>query len=245
MKYRGEFYVPKNLLSKDNPKTIKGEQEGWVTYILYMAPADANEDGINLCPFASKECKEACLYTSGRGRMSNVKKARMNKAHFYLRDKTLFLHLLRKEIYELSKKHDKLAIRLNGTTDIVWESLKIDGKNIMEWFPEVTFYDYTKIVARLKRPLPANYDLTFSRSGTNEADCLVAFKHGFNVSYVFASKELPKDYENRRVLNGDESDLRFLDKKGGNIIGLYYKKSEGDTTNFSGSNSNFVIEYSE
>ena len=71
-----------DLLTTQNAKTSKGENLGYLTGILYLAPSDIVE-GINLCPFASKGCKEACLYKAGRGKFSNVQKARIKKTkHF-------------------------------------------------------------------------------------------------------------------------------------------------------------------
>jgi hypothetical protein len=45
------------------------------------------------------------------------------------------------------------VVRLNGTSDIPFENIKfMDGKNIFELFPEIQFYDYTKIPNRKDIP---------------------------------------------------------------------------------------------
>lgn len=224
------YKQPKELFTKNNHKTIKGEKKGYVTYILYMAPYTENGTGVNLCPFASKGCSAACLYKSGFGGMYNsVQQARINKALYFLNDRQAFLEQMCKEVEKLVKKHKgtgmKVVFRLNGTSDISYEKFKIkDGKNIFELFPDVTFYDYTKNYTRFNKPLPANYDLTFSRSETNDKKAFELLDKGVNVAIVF--NKLPKEYKGYKVINGDETDLRFKDKKGV-IVGLKYKKQTG------------------
>lgn len=68
----------KNLLSIGvDAKTVKGEKIGYMTGILYLAPS--NSSGYEMCMFASPGCKAACLFTAGRGAMSIVKNARIQK----------------------------------------------------------------------------------------------------------------------------------------------------------------------
>ena len=214
-----------NLLTTNNVKTIKGEKKGYKTYILYMTPNTQNSKGINLCPFASKGCIKSCLVSSGFGGMfSHINAVRMAKTEFYLNDRNGFLFQLKSEIEKISKKHsgEKIAIRLNGTTDISFEKFKVfDGKNIFEHFSDVQFYDYTKNWKRFDKVLLKNYYLLFSRSETNESKCLELLEKNINVAIVF--DKLPETYNGFKVLNGDGDDLRFLDKRG-YIIGLKYKK---------------------
>jgi hypothetical protein len=48
------------LLNIDaNAKTVKGQGRGYMTAILYLAPAD--ESGYEVCPMASQGCRKACL----------------------------------------------------------------------------------------------------------------------------------------------------------------------------------------
>ena len=80
--------------------------------------------------------------------------------------------------------------------------------------------------------LPSNYSLTFSRSETNETQCLEVLKRGGNVAVVFRSKALPTHWNGFKVINGDENDLRFLDPKGV-VVGLTAKgKAKTDTSGF-------------
>lgn len=223
----------KPLLTKNNAKTIKGEKYGITTYIMYLAPYTQNSLGKNLCPNASKGCASACLYKSGSARFTAVQNGRKMKAEFFLQDRIGFLTLLKKQIAKIKSKHEakgeKICIRLNGTSDLAWETFKIEGKTIIEHFSDVQFYDYTKSPKRmlkfLKGELPENYNLTFSRSEDNDNEVDIVLGNGGNVAVVFAN-ELPETYKGFKVIDGDESDLRFLDEKNV-VIGLKYKLMTG------------------
>jgi len=205
------------LLTINNFKTVKGEKLGVLTGILYLAPAKIS--GYEVCPRRSAGCTAACLYTAGMGAFSNVQQARINKTKMYFEDRPNFLFQLEKDIKALVKKAKKLnmkpAIRLNGTSDINWMS-----SGIMDKFPDVQFYDYTKVLRRLKDKIPTNYNITFSKSEDNNSECETALELGFNVAAVF--KNLPQQYMGRQVINGDETDVRFADGKGV-VIGLTAK----------------------
>lgn len=217
------------LLTTNNVKTIKGEKLGYKTYILYMSSYKDNSKGINLCSHASKGCASACLVGSGLGGLyTSVQQARRNKSEYFISNRSEFLMQLVSEIIKIvAKSKDDFipTIRLNGTTDIRWEKFKIfNNKNIFELFPEVQFYDYTKNHLRFNSELPKNYHLTFSRSETNNDKAMELLKRGFNVAIVF--DKTPIDYKGFEVVNGDETDLRFLD--GTNVIvGLKYKNMTG------------------
>ena len=103
----------------------------------------------------------------------------------------------------------------------------------MELNHDVQFYDYTKIKNRLTNKLPKNYHLTFSKSESNDNDIKDLLTTAFNIAVVFKDK-IPKTYLGRKVINGDISDLRFLDKNK-SIIGLATK---GNAKN---DNSGFVV----
>ena len=223
-----EFTMPKKLLTVQNPKTVKGEIEGYMTFILYMAPHTQNSKGANLCPYASDGCKNACLYNSGHGgKFTTVQTARINKSNYFLFDRVNFFNQLRIEIaqsIQYAKNKGYIPVfRLNGTSDINYESFKVyDGKNIFDTFPDAQFYDYTKNVVRFGKPMPKNYHLTFSRSETNHSHCIGLLHQGYNVAMVFDGA-LPKTYLGFEVIDGDKNDLRFLDKRNV-IVGLKYKK---------------------
>lgn len=220
----------KPLLSTNNKKTMKGEKLGYLTYILYMSPFTDNSKGINVCSHATKGCAEACLVGSGFGGMyTGVKEGRRNKTEYFLSSRTEFLFQIKKEIEKaIIKNKDKaiITIRLNGTSDIPYEKFRVfeGNKNIFEVYPEIQFYDYTKNHFRFEKELPKNYHLTFSRSEKNHIKAMELLGKGKNVAMVFDT--LPKTYEGFKVINGDENDLRFKDKKNV-IVGLKYKKMTG------------------
>lgn len=240
---------PKQLLTFDNAKTIKSLKLNIKTYILYMSSGRQNAKGVNLCSHASEGCLNACLFKSGFGGFfSHVENSRIAKSNYYLSNRKAFLLQLVSEIEKIVEKSKKenysIAIRLNGTTDIAWEKFKIvDDKNIFEIFPEVVFYDYTKNPNRFFKELPKNYSLTFSRSETNHAWVERVLSRGGNVAIVF--DELPTTYMGYDVINGDESDARFLDKKNV-IVGLKYKRLTMKNANNNIERfNNFVIKSSE
>jgi hypothetical protein len=221
------------LLSKatSNAKTKKNLQfEGFMSFILYLAPASEARTGVNLCPASSAGCRKACLFTAGLGKMPSVIAARIRKTLLYLDNPSQFLQMLQEDLEKAEKKAKKagknLAIRLNGTSDIAWESTRIIDK-----FPQIQFYDYTKDVRRLGKT-PANYHLTLSASEVTSRVCQLALQQGHNVAVVFRD-HIPESYWNHKVLDGDAHDLRFLDERGGRIVGLIAKGSaKKDTSGF-------------
>ena len=236
------------LLTIGNTKTIKGEKYGYQTYILHLAPADLS--GFETCPKRTAGCTAACLNTAGRGGMFKkgettnvIQKARIRKTQLFFENRAEFFTQLVADIKLAIKQSEKLGLtpvfRLNGTSDLSFEKYEVvrDGvtyKNIFSAFPDVQFYDYTKILGRKVAHID-NYHLTFSAADGNDADVLSAIAQGYNVATVFGLKKtqpMPDNYQGRPVFNGDDSDLRFLDPKGV-IVGLYAKgKAKKDTTGF-------------
>jgi hypothetical protein len=221
------------LLTTDNSKTIKGEKLGYLTYILYMSPFTANSQGINVCSHATSGCANSCLVGSGFGGIyTSVAEARRKKTEYFLSSRKEFLEQLDMEIGKAIKKNAGKAIvtiRLNGTSDLPYEKFKVrDNKSLFELYPEIQFYDYIKNYLRFDKILPSNYHLTFSRSESNDIKAKELLARGFNVAMVF--DKLPETFYGYKVINGDESDLRFLDEKGV-IVGLKYKKMTGKGAN--------------
>ena len=237
-----------NLLSVGNPKTLKGESVGYFTNILHLAPAKLS--GYETCAKRTAGCTAACLNLAGRGGMfkkgentNAIQKARIRKTVEFFQNRDVFMAKLVKDIQLAIKQAGKKGyipvFRLNGTSDLAWEKypVEVDGvqyANIFAAFPEVQFYDYTKILGRKIKHID-NYHLTFSAADGNDADVVKAIDQGYNVAVVFGIKKtqpMPETYFGRPVFNGDESDLRFLDPKGV-IVGLYAKgKAKKDTTGF-------------
>jgi hypothetical protein len=225
------------LLTTSNTKIKKGEALGFQTFGVHLAPS--NLSGFNTCQHASVGCAAACLNTAGHGIFSNVQNARIEKTKLFFKDKALFMAQLVKEITSAIKSAERKNLipcfRLNLTSDLPWEKILINGKNVFDLFPSVQFYDYTKHVARmslfLANELPSNYHLTFSRSESNEALVDAMLASGGNVAVVFRG-ELPASWKGKRVVSGDESDLRFNDPQNV-VVGLVEKgKAKKDSSGF-------------
>ena len=225
------------LLTTSNTKIKKGEKLGFMSFGIHLAPAKLS--GFNVCKDASKGCAAACLNTAGMGVYSTVQKARIEKTKLFFSDKPTFLAQLKKEISAAIRKAEKNEMipcfRLNLTSDLPWEKIKFEKQTIFDLFPNVQFYDYTKSPSRMTQFLagefPLNYHLTFSRSESNGAIALAFLNSGGNVAMVFR-KSLPASYYGKPVVDGDETDLRFLDGAGV-IVGLKEKGlAKKDLTGF-------------
>jgi len=236
------------LLNIDaNPKTVKGQKLGYMTAVLYLAPYLTS--GYNVCPMAKiAGCWRDCLDVQGRGGMSkgnkrmrtpvglrpanDIRRARIQRTKMWVEDRPEFCKQLVKEIDAFLKRAERVGltpvIRLNGMSDIQWERIDIAhelgtgaGMTIFGMYPDVQFYDYTKIAKRFKRTLPANYHLSLSYSDANEkyaASCWEAHgQHGASLVMVYRTKadiaNAATWYDECRVnfVNGDAHDLRFLD----------------------------------
>ena len=235
----------------NNAKTVKGDGSEYLTAILYMTPYKVWVETLgrysNSCPMAEQAgCIDACLNTAGRGQMSNVQTARMRKAQWFYNDRTSFMDQLYDDVKKFEayciKRNIKPCVRLNGTTDIRWENIWIKGgKSIIDHFPNVQWYDYTKIANRKVRHL-SNYHLTWSYSNADPRYAAMldtAIENGMNAAVVFRSNFIevkPKcwhTWNGYPVIDGDKDDLRFLDPKGGHIVALYAKgAAKKDTSGF-------------
>jgi len=276
----------KQLLSIDtNPKTIKGQKYGYMTGVMYLAPADLAADptdpnsilaNINVCPMALlAKCKDPCLNSAGRGGFNSVQRARIAKTRRFFTDRAGFMADLVWSIEALIRKADRAGliplVRPNGTSDIRWELIPcvrnmgtrkvpnwVRFSNIMEAFPGVQFYDYTKIANRklaqlrdavtgeLRGGFPANYDLTFSYSDVPAFAPIVAKAQANpvlqRIAVVFRDRNnLPKTFKintkdgkrkSFKCVDGDDSDLRHADPSGV-VVALYAKgKARKDVSGF-------------
>ena len=228
-----------NLLrSGGDAKTVKGNGGEYLTAIMYLTPWKSA--GINVCPMAEQaKCIDGCLNTAGRGQMSSVQIGRARKTQWFAQDRQGFMAQLVADLESFvsycSKRGIQPCVRLNGTSDIRWELIPVEGhKNIMEAFPLVVWYDYTKIANR--RNVPENYHLTWSYSGANEAYAkqhAIAKANGLNIAVVFRRKsDIPTQFLGLPTIDGDRDDMRFLDPKGV-VVALYAKgKAKQDNTGF-------------
>ena len=237
------------LAISSDSKTVKGQQYGYMTGILYLSPFTIS--GVNLCPMAKKaNCMEACLNTAGRGVMNSVQKGRLRKATLFNNDPQSFMMELVKDIRALIRKADREGfiplVRLNGTSDIRWENISfVDIKNrsygqyghkkvtIFQLFPRLQFYDYTKISNR--KNIPGNYDLTYSYSGVSgyQKYVNIAVSNHMRVAVVFRDrKKIPAVFLDMECIDGDDSDLRHLDPPSV-VVALYAKgRAKKDISGF-------------
>lgn len=215
---------PRYLLSQ-SAKAQKCEQVGVLNRVLYLTP------GV-FCPAATDACRAACLgHTSGNMQLSGSTLARDQRAAWYHEEPEHFLQELRRELTRLrhSAKRQSLvpAVRLNGTSDLPLERLHPE---IFLDFPDIEFFDYTKIRPRIRSFLsrtldgakwPENYQLTFSGDGNRPQDIHEVLARRGNVALVFWP-DVPKSWRQFPVIDGDQHDARFLDPRGV-IVGLRAK----------------------
>ena len=242
--------------TKHSAKMRYSYNNGTETYCLYLAPADMS--GHNVCP-NSKYCKALCLNNAGHNKAdilsrgmekSKINISRIKKTHCFFDNRELFMQTLIAEIEKARlhaiKNNLEFAVRLNGTSDLSLEQFVYNGKNILEIFQDVQFYDYTKVPSRInlinKYP---NYDLTLSYNGYNWNACENFLRMGGKVAVVFEN-ELPKTFHGFNVIDANGYDMRFLDPAS-TIMGLHYHPTANDYVNgkFVKPNSKFIVEASD
>jgi hypothetical protein len=224
-----------------NPKLAKESETipEYKTIGLSLSPS--TESGrVNTCACATEECRAACLNKAGRGAMSSVQKARLERTNMLLDKPAEFMTVVHHEIdtheRAAAKQGKKAAVRLNVVSDIPHEKLHPE---VFSEHPNTQFYDYTKIAGRVlnpdgsKKQLPANYHLTLSSTGIEgaESNWHHARQHldnGGTVAMVFAARggrkgkagdPLPSHVIDEKtgtkytVIDADTHDHRHLDKK--------------------------------
>lgn len=199
------------------------------TLILHLAPHRA-AGGPTVCTSASAGCMNECLFKWGRAEVfTSVNARRIERTRKYHADPAAFVARLSHEITLAERRGRPFVVRVNGTSDLPKVALALAARH-----PAVTFYDYTKHARPWTRQR-ANYHLTFSRTEANDADCFDALAHGVNVAVVFDTKKgqaLPATYYGVPVIDGDITDLRYLDPRGV-VVGLRAKgRSRRDQTGF-------------
>ena len=234
------LYIPTGMLSVNaDAKTVKGTKKGFLTGIMYLTPS------AKLCPAAiAADCLNDCLFSAGRGKFSSVQKGRLNKTLLLEQYEYIAMVALWKSINGLQNKAAKQGlapvVRLNGTSDIDWTTRLLDGKTLFQHFPDVQFYDYTKRVNIVRKAsLVTNYHITASYSSSAEYSGIMnkLIDTKANIAVVFDGDQ-PSTFLGLPVIDGDLSDLRFLDSeehKGRVVVGLTAK---GDAK---GSDSALVV----
>ncbi len=228
-----------------NAKLAKGENEAFGNYMTFgLSLAPARVSGHQMCPKSTPGCRDSCIFTAGQAFFPSVPRSRIAKTLALFQHTGWFRKRLRYEVKrarKLAKRHLKKAdIRLNVFSDYPWE-LRLP-KLFEQEGRHCQLHDYTKLYPRMERFLagdfPENYHLTFSRSETNEEDCLKVLDQGGTVAVVFGltpsewKSARPTTWKGYPVIDGDQHDLRFLDPPG-SVVGLYAKgRGRRDTTGF-------------
>ena len=210
-----------------------GKVSGQLTYGLYLAPHKVS--GYNTCSYSTPECRMGCLHASGLAAveefagLSMIKDCRIKKTKLFYEHPEFFMAWMIAEIKSkqatAKRKGFEFSARLNCTSDIDWQNVKVNGQSIFEIFPDITFYDYTKNPNKFISK-PDNYHLTLSYTGRNWNACKAVLKQGVNVALVFNVKretEIPATFKGYQVINGDITDYRVDDAKG-IIVGLKWKR---------------------
>jgi hypothetical protein len=218
----------------ETTKHKKSKKYGELTYSLYLAPAKTS--GHEVCTGRTKECTRLCLNESGMNTMNlkgeMINNSRIGKTKLFFDNKDFFMNWMIFEIKAAKAKAEKIgvkfSVRLNNTSDISPEDFHLNGQNILQIFPDVQFYDYTKVKDRvgLTTKYP-NYDLTFSYTGYNLTDCQMMLLNKIRVAVVF--KKVPENYMGYKVVNGDKYDMRYKDDEAV-IIGLKFKRVRNQLT---------------
>ena len=227
------------LLSSESPKINKSNkiQDKYFSRILYLAPHNLADGKRTVCPYATvAQCHEPCLNTAGLGGVyPSIQKARIRKTLLFLNDRDQFMSDLVGDIIKFLLECEKLGklpcLRLNGTSDIQWENIYLkNGQTLFSLFPEIQFYDYTKIPTRDIGGI-RNYHLTWSYSEANEKYSNLFEKVEHNKAVVFRDR-LPSMFKGLKVIDGDKHDMRFLDEPNV-VVGLKAKaKARTDYSGF-------------
>jgi hypothetical protein len=226
---RAEGLPYKTILGESSAKTIKGQKIGFLTAILYLVPSE------KLCPHAKLAgCFDACLKSSGRGAFDSVQLARQSKTDFFHFNQRAFMLSMCADVWTHARRAHRLGltplVRPNGTSDIPWENILIDGRTIFQIFPEVQFYDYTKHPGRnLEGKTAGNYDLTYSFSAITPKP--ISIKGLLNpankrTAVVFMKQaDIPKSFRGWPVVDGDDTDVRHIEPAG--VVVALYAKGKG------------------
>ena len=204
------------LLTSFSAKLDKSQSDEWLNAVMYLDPSFNK----SVCKGRSKGCYESCLVNSGRMGMAMAVNARRNRTDRLFNQRDLFMIQLKGEIAsklaQAKKQGKKLAIRLNGTSDIDWSE-------VYNTFPMIQFYEYTKRPDLAKKlSILDNVDVTFSKHENHSSTAVKkVLDSGVNVAVVFNGK-VPSTYIDVKVIDGDKHDRRFEDDKG-RIIGLKLK----------------------
>lgn len=219
VRYRSAF----KLLTAANHKTPKGEASGVFSVILYLAPHTSGGGKTTLCPMSTPDCRAMCLASAGLSGLPKQLGAKLRRTYMFNNERERFIELLLADIDKLKRiaadEGLRPALRLNGSSDVTWERIVPGWADL-----GLQRYDYTKIPLE-HRHVDAGYHLTFSVEGARDTDrALTYLRAGQSIAVV-----VPEDLKHRAVrigrseegfpiIDGDESDTRFLDAPGSIVL---------------------------
>ena len=241
-----------DLLTIQNPKTLKGaESAGYIVGIVHLAAASLS--GANVCTWSVNDCVAGCLTYAGQGGigldasgLNRAQAARIRRTARAMLWGEAFGYDLRQEVTRLQRKANsmdlRVAIRLNGTSDIPWHRRDPD---LVAWMRDngIQQYEYTK------RPVPDardhGIDTTYSYPGGKGIAAQRHLDAGNRVAVVFDTPKghaLPTEWQapwgdTLRVIDGDKSDLRFLEP-GGVVVGI---RAKGRLKGKTGTRDGFLV----
>ena len=225
-----KFWALENLEYLNKPMRFFGSSlkvekgaDKYDSYVMYLQPADKVAKQ-TLCAFAEKAgCKEPCLIDSGQLGMSVGQNAATKRTILMLLRPDYFKARILAEIDKAERKALKggmpALFRLNGTSDL-------DFSDIIKARPSSMFYDYTKLLSRVRKNSIANYDLTFSGSMysmQSRSALQKAVVAGHRIAVAFNTKLIASDslVIPDSLANFDKTDLRHLD---GPVVGALTRK---------------------
>ena len=196
-------------------KIVKGEKLNFDTLVLYLSAS--KNAGVDLCKFASTGCRLACLVASGhallesRAGKNTIAISRIVKTWLTVYRRDIAESVLCAEIESAKKRAEKrgrkFAVRINGTSDLCFN-------DVINAFPNVQFYDYTKDPERVALP---NYHLTFSYADLSKLRIKhyrQALKRGQSIAFPVIASDFEEACEMPDCYSMDNTDLRFLDNSG-------------------------------
>lgn len=228
------------MLLRTNAKLRKATKQTAKFLLSGLTLAPHSVSGHNVCPGSSEGCRDSCnMLFSGLRVTPQARFAAIAQTLWLVNERESFFAQLNRDIGNQLRRAEKSRmvplIRLNMASDLDWTEL-------IEKWPAVQFFDYTKIRSRFEKylngGLPQNYHLTFSRHEKHSEGLLASFlSRGGNITQVYdvayngargTFGPLPEFEEvgglRVPVIDGDKHDVRLPQIDGsGVIVGLRVK----------------------
>jgi len=234
-----------DLITAPDANSKLAKSEGFRNIGVSLTPSTVGV--LDNCPNSTPKCRAACLAFTGRIEMESgnggvITRSRLGRTKLLAKDPQLFANILYSQLLREDRKAKRdgvnVAFRPDVLSDRFWH---LEHPWIFEAFPSWEVYGYTKSVLKVQQftdgVLPKNYHITFSWSElANSVYVRTILESGVNVAVPFYDRQtlkgcLAETFLGFPVVDGDKSDLRFLDPKGV-VVGLRAKlpklKSKAD-----------------